>query len=229
VLSGGSAGVGRIREKWEALGVTFVETYGMSELGGAVALGYPRRFDSKPVKPFGKIPAIGPFLPGKEVKTADEQEKEVPPGVPGEIILRGGVMWGYWKMPRETAKTTRGGWLHTSDIGLIDELDNVYWLARKTDVIETASGAIYPRVIEEALFAHPSVRQACVVGLQEGEHEVPAGFVILFAGEKVSDDQLLDHCRSTLDRAFWPSKIVIKGSLPMTPTGKINKKELKND
>lgn len=229
VLSGGSAGIGKIREKWMKLGVPFAETYGMSELGGAVATGYPRPFESRPVKPFENIPAIGPPLPDKEVKIVDEEGKELPLGTPGEILLRGGFMWGYWKMPRETAKTTRGGWLHTSDIGLMDELENVYWLARKTDIIDAEKGSIYPRVIEEALFAHKSVRQASVVGLGEGGHQIPVGFVTLFPGESVGEEKLLSHCRAVLSEAYWPSRIVIKSSFPITPTGKIDKKQFKQE
>jgi len=136
-------------------------------------------------------------------------------------------MWGYWRMPQETAKTTRGGWLHTSDIGLVDEFDNIYWLARKTDIIHTEKGPIYPRVIEEALFDHQSVRQACVVGLQEGKHQVPVALVTLFHGENVREEDLLNHCTSTLDRTYWPSRVVIKTEFPMTPTGKIDKKQLR--
>ncbi len=228
VLSGGSAGIGRIREKWEQHGVSFVETYGMSELGGSVAMGRRRSFKSKPVKPFDRIPCIGPPLPDKEVKVVDDKGREVPCGVPGEILLRGGFMWGYWKMPEETRKTTRGGWLHTSDIGLIDELDNVYWLARKTDIIHTGNGLIYPRVIEESLFGHPAVRQACVVGIQQNKHQIPVAFVTLFPNERVHEEELLRHCRSNLDQVrYQPSRVVIRKELPMTPTGKIDKKQLK--
>jgi long-chain acyl-CoA synthetase len=229
ILSGGSAGIGKIREKWEGLGVHFVETYGMSELGGSVAMGHPRPFESKPIKPFHGVPAIGPPLPDKEVKIVDEKGREAPLGTPGEILITGGFMRGYWKMPKETAKTTRGGWLHTSDIGLMDELDNVYWLARKTDIIHTDKGPVYPRVIEEALFAHESVRQASVVGLGETGHQTPVGCVTLFAGKRTSEEELLSHCRSVLDQGFWPSKIVIKSSFPMTPTGKIDKKQFKQE
>ncbi len=229
VLSGGSAGIGRIRDKWQELGVQFVETYGMSELGGSVAFSYPRPFKSKPVKPFENIPTVGPPLPDKEVRIADEKGNEVPVGVPGEILLRGGFMWGYWKMARETAKTTRGGWLHTSDIGFMDEFDNIYWLARNTDTIQTPKGCVYPRVIEEALFSHPAVRQACVTGLPEGMYQTPVGFVTLFSNEKVREEELLNHCRSKLDLRFWPSQIVIRESFPMTPTGKIDKKQLKHN
>jgi acyl-CoA synthetase (AMP-forming)/AMP-acid ligase II len=229
ILSGGSAGIGKIREKWQGLGVQFVETYGMSELGGAVATGYPRPFESAPVKPFENIPAVGPPLPDKEVKIMDEEGREVPLGTPGEILLRGGFMRGYWRMPKETAETTRGGWLHTSDIGLMDELDNVYWLARKTEVIHARKGPIYPRVIEEALFAHKSVRQASVVGQGEIGNQTPVGFVTLFPQETVNDEKLLSHCRSVLGEDYWPSRIVIKDEFPMTPTGKIDKKQLKQE
>jgi long-chain acyl-CoA synthetase len=111
----------------------------------------------------------------------------------------------------------------------MDELDNVYWLARKTDVIRTKSGPIYPRVIEEVLFAHPSVRQACAVGINEDDGQTPVGFVTLFSRGEMPEELLLAHCRSNLDRAFWPSKIVVRDSLPMTPTGKIDKKRLKTE
>jgi acyl-CoA synthetase (AMP-forming)/AMP-acid ligase II len=229
ILSGGSAGIGKIREKWERLGVHFVETYGMSELGGSVAMGHPRPFESRPIKAFRSIPPIGPPLPDKEVKISDEKGREAPLGTPGEILVRGGFMWGYWKMPEETARITRGGWLHTSDIGLMDELDNVYWLARKTDIIRTDRGPVYPRVIEEALFAHESVRHASVVGLGKTGHQSPVGFVTLFAGKRIGEEELLSHCKSVLSQEFWPSKIVIKSSFPMTPTGKIDKKLFKQE
>jgi acyl-CoA synthetase (AMP-forming)/AMP-acid ligase II len=228
-LSGGSAGIGKIREKWENLGVDFVETYGMSELGGSVAMGYPQRYAARPVKPFESVPAIGPPLPDKEVKVVDEKGKEVPVGTPGEILITGGFMWGYWKMPKETANVTRGGWLHTSDIGFMDEFDNVYWLARKTDIIHTVTEPIYPRVVEEALFAHESVRQASVIGLGEANHQTAVGLVTLFEGKSVSEEELLSHCRSILSKEFWPSEIVIKDSFPMTPTGKIDKKRFKQE
>jgi acyl-CoA synthetase (AMP-forming)/AMP-acid ligase II len=229
ILSGGSAGIGKIREKWERLGVRFVETYGMSELGGSVAMGHPRPFESKPIKSFDSVPAIGPPLPDKEVKIVDERGREVPIGTPGEILITGGFMWGYWRMPKETAKATRGGWLHTSDVGFMDEFDNVYWLARKTDIIHTARGPIYPRVIEETLFSHKSVRQASVVGLGESGHQNAVGFVTLFEGKSVDEEELLSHCRSVLAQEFWPSTVVIKSRFPMTPTGKIDKKQFKQE
>jgi acyl-CoA synthetase (AMP-forming)/AMP-acid ligase II len=227
VLSGGSAGIGRIRQKWQALGVQFVETYGMSELGGSVAFGYPWPFKSRPVKPFESIPTVGPPLPDKEVRIADEKGKEVPVGVPGEILVRGGFMWGYWRMPRETAKAARRGWLHTSDIGFTDEFDNIYWLARKTDIIQTEGGPVYPRVIEEVLFSHQSVRQACVIGLPKGKHHTPVAFVTLFSDKQVREEDLLAYFRTKLGEEFWPSKIMIQDTLPMTPTGKIDKRQLK--
>jgi len=228
-LSGGSAGIGKIREKWEDLGVDFVETYGMSELGGSVAMSYPRPYESRPIKPFDNVPAIGPPLPDKEVKIVDERGGELPVGTPGEILITGGFMWGYWRMPKETARASRGGWLHTSDVGFMDEFDNVYWLARKTDVIHTERRPIYPRVIEETLFAHESVRQASVVGLGESGHQTAVGFVTLFEGKSANEEELLSHCRSVLSQEFWPSSIVIKSSFPMTPTGKIDKKQFKQE
>jgi long-chain acyl-CoA synthetase len=228
-LSGGSAGIGKIREKWKNLGVDFIETYGMSELGGSVAMGCPRPSEAKPIKPFESVPAIGPPLPDKEVKVVDETGTEVPIGTPGEILITGGFMWGYWRMPKETAAVTRGGWLHTSDIGFMDELDNVYWLARKTDIIQTERGPIYPRVIEETLFTHESVRQASVIGLGESGHQTAVGLVTLFEGKSASEEELLSYCRSVLSKEFWPSSIVVKSSFPMTPTGKIDKKQFKQE
>jgi acyl-CoA synthetase (AMP-forming)/AMP-acid ligase II len=231
VLSGGSAGIGRIREKWEKLGVRFVETYGMSELGGTAAMGFPHPFETKPVSPFLNVGAIGPPPPDKEVLIVNEAGRALDPGTPGKIEIRGGFMSGYWKMPKETAKTTRGGWLRTSDIGYIDELDNVYWLARQTDLIITEMGQVFPRVIEEALFTHPFVRQVSVKGITtlKSQYQTPVGFVTLFAGKSANEKELLDYCKAKLDRKFWPSRIIIRDQFPMTPTGKINKKLLSVD
>jgi len=121
VLSGGSPAYRALRGRWKRLGVKFIETYGMSELGGSAALGKPTTIKKKPVKPFEGVPPIGPPPRDKVIKIVDESGKELPIGKPGTIMIKGGHMWGYWNMPEETEKVLVNGWLKTDDI---DSLTN---------------------------------------------------------------------------------------------------------
>ncbi len=225
VLSGGSAASRRLREKWAELGVELVETYGMSELGGSAALWRPGGFKYKPVKPFDFIPPIGPPPCDREVKIIDERGVEVPVGEIGEIIVGGGHMWGYWGMPKETAKAARDGWLHTDDIGYVDEYGNVYWLARKTEVIFSGKKKIYPRVIEEILYSHSEVEKAAVIPVKDERlGQAPKAYVTLKG--KVTAKELLALCKNKLPSAYIPKELVILEEMPLTPTGKINKSKL---
>ena len=100
---------------YKEFGVHIVESYGQSELGGFVALGYPRYEEGK------RFYAIGPGLPDRETIVADENGQEVPVGEPGELLIRNNVMVGYWNMPEKTTSVIHDGWLHTGDMGVMDE------------------------------------------------------------------------------------------------------------
>ncbi len=221
-VSGGAPVLADLKRAYQdELGVILVESYGQSELGGFVALGYPRREEGD------RLAAIGAALPDKEVWIADEQGKEVPSGEPGEMILRGGFMWGYWRMAEKTAETLRGGWLHTGDMGRMDSEGYIHMLGRWSERIVSRGKVIFPRPMEEALYRHPAVRYVAVIGKPDSKAgALPKAVVALYEGKSATPDELLKHCRAQLGAENTLVEVEIIPEMPMTPTGKIAKAEL---
>jgi len=221
-LSGGGPVPPDLKFAWrDELKIPLVESYGQSELGGFVGLGTPEPFEDS------KVLAVGMPLPDKEVTIFDENDRQVPIGELGEIVLRGGFMLGYWGKPEKTAETLRGGWLHTGDMGKIDRDGYVYMLGRWSERIVSHGKVIFPRGIEEALHRHPAVRYACVIGKADpAAGELPKAFVSLYEGKSAMPDELLAHCRAILSTETVPAFVEILPEMPMTPTGKISRAEL---
>jgi long-chain acyl-CoA synthetase len=166
-------------------------------------------------------------LPDKEVAIFDENDRQVPTGELGEIVLRGGFMVGYWGNFEKTAETLRGGWLHTGDMGKIDRDGYVYMLGRWSERIVSHGKVIFPRGIEEALYKHPAVRYACVIGKADAKAgELPKAIVTFYEGKSATPEELLRHCRGLLSAETVPAFIEILPEMPMTPTGKISRAEL---
>ena len=208
------------RDFYARLRIPLVESYGQSELGGFVALGFP-----EPPDP-ARLAAIGPILPDKEVVIADDQDREVPIGDAGQILLRGGFMAGYWRRPAATEATLKGGWLHTGDVGKTDQEGHLYLLTRVSERIVTGGRAVYPRILEEALLRHPAVHRVAVFGLPDTTlGEIAKAAVSLRPGNTVSEEELLAHCKKELGDG-GPHRLEILEGLPMTPTGKISKMDL---
>lgn len=205
----------------DELGVILIESYGQSELGGFVALGYPRREEGD------RLAAIGSALPDKEVRIVDEKGNEVPTGEPGEMVLRGGFMWGYWRMPEKTAETLRGGWLHTGDMGRMDSEGYIYMLGRWSERIVSAGKVIFPRAMEEALYRHPAARYVAVIGKPDAAAgEISKAIVALYEDKPATPEELLKHCHAQLGPENSPALVEIIPEMPMTPTGKIAKADL---
>jgi acyl-coenzyme A synthetase/AMP-(fatty) acid ligase len=206
---------------YDELGVCLVESYGQSELGGFVALGYPRRESGAQHR------AIGPALPDKEVWIAGEDGKEQPVGEAGEMIIRGGFMTEYWKMPEKTTQVLRDGWLHTGDMGRMDSEGYIYLMGRWSERIITSGRVIYPRAMEEALYRHSAVRYVAVIGRNDlSLGQIPLAIVALYDGKHATEDELMEHCRRQLGPENSPHELQIIPEMPMTPTGKISKAEL---
>lgn len=222
VLSGGGPVYKSLKEGYQKyFKIPLVESCGQSEIGGFFALGYPRMIYDE------KISAVGPPLPDKEVKIVDENDKEVPIGEPGEIILRGGFMSGYWQRPEETANRLRNGWLHSGDAAKMDEDRHIYVLGRINQRIKSGELYIYPRMLEESMSHHSSIRQVAVIGIPDKElGEIPKAYVSLYQESRVSKDALMSYFRRTLGK-YAPKAIELLEQMPMTPTGKISKVELK--
>jgi long-chain acyl-CoA synthetase len=212
-----------MREIEEKFGMTILEGFGQTESSGGCAL---ERMDRD-----RKEGSCGNPLPGLEVKIVDENDNELPRGEVGEIIMRGPiVMKGYWNRPEATAKTLRNGWLHTGDLGRMDEEGYLYIVDRLKDMIITGGFNIYPKEIEDVLYSHPAVLEATVVGIPDAaKGELAKAYIVLKEGEKVTADEFDAFCRQRLAAYKVPRSYEFKDVLPKNPQGKILKRVLRDE
>jgi long-chain acyl-CoA synthetase len=177
-----------------------------------------------------KLGSVGQALPGVAVAILDDGDRPLPPGELGEVCVQGpNVMQGYYRLPEETARTLRNGWLHTGDVGRLDADGYLYIVERKKDLIIRGGFNIYPREVEDVLYAHPAVAEAAVVGVGDvlmGE-EVLA-FVALKSGAATDAGALIGFCQERLARYKCPRQIRFVDALPKSPIGKILRKELRS-
>jgi long-chain acyl-CoA synthetase len=138
------------------------------------------------------------------------------------------LMKGYWKKPEETAEVLKDGWLHTGDIGYVDE-DGYFWITdRKKDLIIKAGENISPRAIEEVLFQHPKVSEAAVIGIKDKVYgEDIKACVVLKPGQTATAGEVIEYCRTQLSSFLVPKEIVFINALPKNLVGKVLKKELR--
>lgn len=209
-------------ERFEQMYHAFIlEGYGLSE-GTCVSTLNP--LDGRP----RKIGSIGVALPGQEVRIVDDQGQSAPPGVVGEIVIRGpNVMQGYYKNPEATAATIRDGWLYTGDLGSCDADGYFYIVGRKKEMIIRGGENIYPKEIEEVLYRHPAVAEAAVVGLPDpiwGEQV--AAFIVPRPDVPVSAEAIIAYCQEHLADFKCPRVVEFVESFPKTATGKIQKNRL---
>ncbi len=203
-------------------GVTIRESYGLSETSPVASF---NRLD-RPARPG----SIGVPIEGVEFRlAADDGAILEEPAARGEILIRGpNVMKGYHRRPEATAEAIQDGWLRTGDIARRDE-DGYYFIVdRRKDVILRAGYTVYPREIEEVLFAHPGVAEAAVVGMPHPEYgEEIKAVVVLKEGADASAAAILEHCRRHLAGYKSPRVIEFRDQLPRGPSGKILKRALR--
>jgi long-chain acyl-CoA synthetase len=219
-ISGGEPLPMSVADAFEArFNVPIYEGYGQTEAAPVVTLNTPA---------VRKAGTIGKALPGVEVAIWDDQNRVLPAGDVGEIMVRGrNVMKGYHHLPEETAKTITDGWLHTGDLGRLDEQGFVVITGRKKDLIISAGENIYPREIEEVLAKHPKVKEVAVIGVRdEVRGEVPKAFVIPREGMPLDEKELRGFCRENLASYKVPKHFEVVPDLPRTPTGKVLKRML---
>jgi len=221
-MSGGGPVPGALKKAWrDELKLPLVESYGQSELGGFVGLGYPE------LEPDRRLGAVGPPLPDKEVRIFDAEGREQPIGGVGEVCLRGGFMKGYWGRPEKTAETLRGGWLHTGDAGMVDADGYVTMRGRFSELIAVGGVTWYPRDVEDALADLPGVLQASVIGVPDAKLGTrPVGCVVLAAGASIDETAARRAIQPKLVYDLASMAIKVVPSFPMTPTGKISKAQL---
>jgi long-chain acyl-CoA synthetase len=175
-----------------------------------------------------KLGSVGQAIPGVEVAILDDGDRPLPAGEVGEVCVRGpNVMLGYYGLPEETAETLRNGWLHTGDMGRLDEDGFLFIVERKKDLIIRGGFNIYPREVEDVLYAHPAVAEAAVVGMPDpmlGEDVL--AFVALKSGATAEAEALIAFCQARLAKYKCPKEVRFLDALPKTPIGKVRRKEL---
>jgi long-chain acyl-CoA synthetase len=223
-ISGGAPLPLEVRQKFEArTGVMVVEGYGLSEASPIIAC---NPLENGPVKDN----SCGPAFPGTslEIRDRDDPTRMLRTGERGEVCARGPqVMKGYWNRPEDTEKAFVFGALRTGDVGYLDEDGYLFLVDRIKDLILCSGYNVYPRTIEDALYEHPSVKEAVVIGIpDEYRGQSPKAFVALHEGDLVSEDELLDFLKPRLNKIEMPSSIEFRPELPKTLVGKLSKKEL---
>ena len=226
-VSGGAAIPGEVIRAFEEKfpGVVILEGYGLSETASTTTFNVSAEQR--------RVLSIGRPIWGVQVQVVDEQDKPLPSGPEniGEIVIRGhNVMRGYYANPAATAEAFRGGWFHTGDLAYADEDGYLFIVDRKKDLLIRGGYNVYPREIEEVLFAHPAVAEAAVIGQPDprlGEEVV--AFVVLKPGAEADPDDIIAYSRERLAAYKYPREVRIAADLPKGPTGKILKRELKAD
>lgn len=208
----------KLKQDWRTrFGIEMVESYGLTEISPVASAQRPG-----PPSPPG---SCGPPLPGIEARVVDEHGRVVPHGEPGELTFRcGTLMIGYWNQPELTARTIRDGWLHSGDIGTIDDAGNLSILDRLKDMIITSGNNVYPKEVETVIFDHPSVMAVAVAGLPDPVRgEQVHAFVVPAPGSAASADEILGHCRENLALFKVPRGITFVDELPLTASGKVRR------
>jgi long-chain acyl-CoA synthetase len=147
---------------------------------------------------------------------------------PGEVLIRGGnVTAGYWKQEAASQALLRDGWLHTGDIGELDDAGNLYIVGRLNDIIRSGSSTIMPKEVEDAIVLHPAVREVAVIGLPDIEWgEAVTAFVVLKPGMQASEHDLVEHCRKHLAAYKKPRSVRFVADLPRSHYGKVIRSQL---
>jgi len=212
-------------------GPIFQQGYGLTEaspLGTSLSEEDQCRLEGPP-EMVRRINSCGRETLVTEVRVVDEEDRDVPAGEIGEIVIRGkNVMLGYWKDPEMTAKALRGGWLHTGDLAEIDEYGFIYIVDRKNDMIITGGENVYPFEVEQVLYEHPAVLTAAVVGMKSEKwgEEVTAA-VALKQGAEADEQELIALCREKIAGYKCPKRVVFMENIPTSAIGKVLRRQVR--
>ena len=212
-----------VAQAWKKkTGLDIREGWGMTETG-ALTSGQPANRTPK----YGSIGKS--MLKCNTIKIFDDNGREVPQGQTGEIVVKGPtLMKGYWNLPDETASTIKDGWLYTGDIGYMDEDGYFYITDRKKDIIIRGGENLSPREVEEALYQHPKLAEAGVIGIPDKTYgEEIKAFVVLKAGEQATEEEIITFCKDYLPTFKRPKIVQFTDALPKNILGKVLRAELR--
>lgn len=220
-ISGGdSMPVALLKNFEKEFNVIISEGYGLSEASPVTCF--------NPLDRPRKPGSIGTSIMHVENKIVDEFGEEVPVGEVGELVVRGpNIMKGYYKMPEETEMVLRDGWLYTGDMARMDEEGYFYIVDRKKDMIIVGGYNVYPREIEEVLYAHPQVAEAAVIGIPDPDSGESIICFVVKKDTDLTEEALMEYCKVHLAKYKLPSNIEFLDELPKNTTGKILRKRLR--
>jgi long-chain acyl-CoA synthetase len=183
-----------------------------------------------PVDPDSGALSVGVPVFNTIVRVIDEAGHELPAGEVGEFVTSGPeVVSGYWEKPEETEHALPGGALHTGDVGFMDQDGWFYLVDRKKDQINVSGYKVWPREVEDVLYAHAAVREAAVVGVPDDYRgETVKAFVSLKRGESVTSVELIAFCQERMAAYKYPRQVEFVDELPKTASGKILRRELRD-
>lgn len=206
----------------ERFRIPIVEAYGTTENTGGITA---NRLNSR------KVGSIGIALPGIEVGIFDDDDKEIPNGKIGEIVVRGDTaMKGYFNNPEATAEAIKGGWLHTGDVGYVDEDGFFFIVDRKKEMIIRGGVNIYPKEVENIIAIHPLVDSVAVIPESHDKYgQVVKACIVLKRGEVATEEEIRQYCEDTMASYKVPEYILFRESLPTNAVGKVMKKELRRE
>lgn len=222
-MAGSPIAASKLQLALDLLGTKFVETYGQVEAPMCITV-MPRDEIGSRLESAGRM---GPFVTMRIIDP--DNEEEVPNGEVGEIVCKGSlVMQGYWNNDEATNKTLKDGWLHTGDLGWVDDFGYLHIVDRIKDVIISGGVNIYPREVEEVLNKHDGVKETCVIGIPDDQWgESVVAYVVPNGKVDFEETELVELCKEHLASFKKPKDIRIVEQLPKSSYGKILKRELR--
>lgn len=229
IYSGGAPVPAAVAAEFEAkFGVPIRNCYGLTE-SSSLAVGVPPDCDT-PLDANGAF-SIGIPVFETDVFIADEAGAPVALGQVGEIMMRGPqILQGYWQRPKETAEALVNGYLHTGDVGYMDEKGWLYIVDRKKDMISASGYKVWPKEVENVIYSHPAVKEVAVVGIPDGYRgETVKAVISLRLGQQLDQNELIEFCKERLAAYKYPRQVEFVQELPKTLTGKILRRELRGN
>ena len=220
----GSPAPPALLDRWREIvpGMIFMNSYGQTEmtpLGSSIS---GTELDERP-------DSVGRSMLPVELKIVGPDDKELPRGEVGEIVVRGpNIMLGYYKEEEKTAQTQRNGWHHTGDLGRMDEEGYLYFVDRLKDMIKTGGENVASADVEVALFRHPKISDVSIIGLpDEVWGEAITAVVVPAPGESLDEEEVIAWSKENMARYKVPKRVVIVDELPRNPSGKVLKRDLR--
>jgi acyl-coenzyme A synthetase/AMP-(fatty) acid ligase len=224
LISGGGLGektMGMFRMLCDALGCEFMGIWGQTECTGPVTV-------VKGNTAFENPETCGKPMDGIDLEIWNEENERVPLKTTGEIVVRSKMTARYWKNEDANRALYTGHWLHTGDLGKLDEQGYVYFMGRKKDLVKTGGENVYPKEVENVLGEHPSISEVTIIGLPDPKWgEAVTAVVVLKEEDSLTVDEVRAFCRDKIAGYKMPRELKVVNEIPKNATGKVVKRELR--